>query len=59
MAGKGKPTMDSPAGYNGSKEPGSALQMPVKHYPASTKMATQGKGTTIEGPCEKKEGYHK
>lgn len=60
MAGHGKPNVDSPAGYNGSKEPGGALKMPVKHYPSSTKMATEGKKNTIEGPCEgDSKGYHK
>lgn len=55
-----KTEIEGPAGYNGGKGPSSSdLKLPTKHYASSTKMATQGKGTTIEGPCEEKKGYHK
>ena len=47
-----KTDIDTPAGYNGGKGPGSALKMPVKVYPDSSKMP-YGKKTEIEGPCKK------
>ena len=46
--------LEGPAGYNGSNGPGGALKLPTKHYPASTAMATKGKKTSIEGPCQGK-----
>ena len=27
-------------------------KLPIKHYPASTKIATEGKKVTIDGPCD-------
>jgi len=49
---------DSPATKSPVFNPPSE-KLPIKHYPASTKMATEGKKTTIEGPCCGKEEYHK
>lgn len=35
-------------------------KLPIKSYPETTKMATQGKKTTIEGPCDDcSKGYGK
>lgn len=59
MTDKLKTDMDSPAGYNGGEGPGDALKLPIKHYPTSTKIATEGKKTTIDGPCQDEKGYHK
>lgn len=51
-----KNTIDSPVpDYNGGKGPGDALNLPTKVYPSSTKMATNGKGNTIDGPASKKQ----
>ncbi len=49
---------DSPATEKQVFKPPSE-KLPIKHYPASTKIATEGKKTTIEGPCEGKGEYHK
>lgn len=58
---KGKSnSMDSPAKESGSK--GNANSMPTKVYPSSTKMATAGPKTTIDGPCSaegRTDAYHK
>ena len=49
---------DSPATEKQVFNPPSE-KLPIKHYPASTKIATEGKKTTIEGPCSEKGEYHK
>lgn len=36
----------------GMFKPGNAASMPTKHYPSTTKIATQGKKNTVEGPGE-------
>ena len=56
-----KQDIESPVPDYGPYEIGDATSLPTKHYPASTDLATRGKETTIEGPCDK-EGdgtYHK
>jgi hypothetical protein len=40
-------------------KPDGAEKMPTKHYPESTNMATKGKKTSMDGPCEGKDLYHK
>jgi len=58
MADKAK-TIEGPAGYNGKSGPSSNdLKLPIKNYPGSDKLPW-GKGTTIDGPCKDKAGYHK
>lgn len=41
--------LDSPATEGSVFKPPSE-KLPIKHYPASTKMATEGKKATIDGP---------
>lgn len=60
MSEKNAHNLDTPAGYNGGKGPGDAVKLPTKHYPSSGNLGKGGgKGVTIDGPCENKEGYHK
>lgn len=54
-----KSQIESPADYGTTKGPAGAEKLPTKHYPSSTNMATKGKKTSIDGPCENKPGYHK
>jgi hypothetical protein len=55
-----KSDLEGPHGaYHGMKGPDGAEKLPIKHYPETTKMATEGKHVTIEGPCQEKSGYHK
>jgi hypothetical protein len=41
------PGTDSPQQF----KPGSAGDVPTKHYASSTKMATGGPKNSVEGPC--------
>ena len=55
-----KSDLEGPAeGYSHIKQ-GDAGKLPIKHYPETTKMATEGKRNTIEGPADDcTKGYHK
>ena len=48
-------TLEGPAGYCPFKPEG-AEKMPVKDYPASSKIP-YGPKTKIEGPCSEHKGY--
>ena len=42
-----------PEGPNeGIFKPGDAASMPTKHYPSTTKIATEGKKNSVQGPGE-------
>lgn len=56
MASK-ETVIDSPA--QKAYHPGNASSMPTKNYPSSTKMATAGKDTVVEGPNPQKGPYTK
>jgi len=49
--------LDTPAGYGPSGGPGSALQLPTKHYSESDVAKHPGKHNSLDGPCNNKEGY--
>ena len=50
---------DSPATESQVFRPPSE-KLPIKHYKESTRIATEGKKTTIDGPCEEyTKGRHK
>ena len=51
-----KSQLEGPAeGYPHIRQ-GDAGKLPIKHYPETTKMATKGKGCSIDSPadCNKK-----
>jgi hypothetical protein len=50
--------IEGPAGFGPHGGPDGAEKLPTKNYPASSKIP-YGPKTEIEGPCEKKTGYHK
>ncbi len=50
MASKKKCDIEGP--NEGMFKPGDAASMPTKHYAETTKIATQGKKNTVQGPGE-------
>jgi hypothetical protein len=54
--------IEGPVEDYGCFHPDGAEKMPTKHYATSTREATKGKKTEIEGPCNEhgsEDGYHK